>query len=93
MLFSLVIDYTSITAATAPADYTTFNQQYTYPMGTVGTQTETPSIITLTDTFLEDTETFILSLTSTGLNGFQTQTTLSIQDANCELLVVLHLLR
>ena len=93
MLFSLVIDYTSITAATVLADYTTFNQQYTYTMGTVGMQTETPSIITLTDTSLEDTETFILSLTSTGLNGFQTQTTLSIQDANCELLVVLHLLR
>ena len=93
MLFSLVIDYTSITATTPFADYNTFNQQYMYSMGTVGTQTETPSIITLTDTFLEDTETFILSLTSTGLNGFQTQTILSIQDANCELLVVLHFFR
>ena len=93
MLFSLVIDYTSITAATVPAYLTTFSMDYIYPLGTVGTQTETLNIITLTDTLLEDTETFILSLTSTGLNGFQSQTTLSIQDANCELLVVLHLLR
>ena len=49
MLFSLVIDYTSITAATAPAEYTIFSQEYIYPMDTVGTQTETPSIVTVTD--------------------------------------------
>ena len=93
MLFSLVIDYTSITATTPPADYNTLSVEYMYPMSTVGTQTETPTIMTLLDTFLEDTEMFILTLTSTGLNSFQIPTTLSILDANCELLVVLHLLR
>ena len=62
-------------------------------MGTGGTQTETPNIVTVTDNLLEETETLTLSLTSTGLNGFQTQTTLSIQDVNCELLVALHFFR
>ena len=56
-------------------------------------QTETQNIVTVTDNVLEDTETLTLSLSSTGLNGFQNQTTLSIQDANCELLVVLHFLQ
>ena len=48
---------------------------------------ESVNIFTATDNDLEGTETFTLSLTSSGLNGTQISTTLSIQDGNCELLI------
>ena len=90
VLFSLIIDYSSNTASIPPIDYTILNQEITFAMGATGTLTQLATIATMTDTVLENTETLSLSVTSTGLNNFNTQRILSIQDGNCELLVALH---
>ena len=90
VLFSLIIDYSSNTASIPSVDYTTLNQELTFTMGETGTLTQTATIATMADTVLENTETLSLSITSTGLNNFNTQRTLSIQDGNCELLIALH---
>ena len=91
VLFSLIIDYSSNTASIAPIDYTASNQLVSFLTGATGTLTQTATIATMADTVLENTETLSLSITSTGLNNFNTQRTLSIQDGNCELLVALHI--
>ena len=90
VLFSLIIDYSSNTASVPPIDYTTLSQELTFFMMATGTLTQTATIATMTDTVMENTETLSLSITSTGLNNFNTPRTFNIQDTNCELLVALH---
>ena len=90
VLFSLIIDYSSNAASTSPVDYTTLNEIVEFTMGATGTLTQMATIATMADALLENTETLSLSITSTDLNNFNTQRTLSIQDGNCELLIALH---
>ena len=89
MLFLLIINYIFIAGFFGFfGDYTAYYMEFTYMTGRTELVNETVNIDTRMDAFLEGTETFTLSLTSSGLNGAQNSTTLSILDGNCKLLVL-----
>ena len=89
MLFLLIINYIFIAGSFGFfGDYNALSIEFAYTMGRTELVNETVNIDTRMDALLEGTETFTLSLTSSGLNDSQNSTTLSILDGNCKLLVL-----
>ena len=89
MLFLLIINYIFIAVSFGFfSDYNAYSMEFTYLVGTAGLINETVNIVTRMDSFLEGTETFTVSLTSSGHNDTQNSTTLSILDGNCEFLLL-----